>query len=158
MIHRGGACVTVADEDLGERIGVLVPPPDKENADGNFHIKKRGYCVSVTNSRARNHIYLSPFQVFDSLIPIGKEVYLKMESDCATQFKNKVGIRNGDSNFHRFAIRMIMCSPNVFEPEVGMAYVTYLFHGDQSSAVICVHPSDLLIRPGRRTVIKHVHI
>jgi len=158
MIHRGGACVTVADEDLGERIGVLVPPPDKENADGNFHIKKRGYCVSVTNSRARNHIYLSPFQVFDSLIPIGKEVYLKMESDCATQFKNKVGIRNGDSNLHRFAIRMIMCSPNVFEPEVGMAYVTYLFHGDQSSAVICVHPSDLLIRPGRRTVIKHVHI
>jgi hypothetical protein len=37
-----------------------------------------------------------------------------------------------------------------------MAYVSYLIHGDQNSDIVCVPPSDLLIRPSGRTIIKHV--
>jgi len=155
-IARAGACVTVADTEMGERIGVLVPPPDKENADGNFHIRQRCYYVSVANSRARNHVKMTPFQVFESLISIGTKVYLRLESATASQFMGRISLGMEDEDRERFVIQMVMCAPNVFEPEVGMAYVTYLIHGDQSSDVLCVPPSDLLIRPGRRTVIKHV--
>jgi hypothetical protein len=113
MINRAGACVTVADEDMGERIGIIMPPPVDPGSSavsrGNFDVQGRCYYVSVRNPRGRNYVTMTPFEVFDCLIPIGQEVFLKLESDSAHAFLRRTSLEmRRDSDRSRFVIRMVM--------------------------------------------------
>jgi len=154
MITRSGACVCLADEEMGERVGVLVPPPVDRYADCNFHVKERVYYVSATNRRARNYVKMSPFQVFSCLLPVGSKLFLKLDCQSAQHLVSSACV--SASRRANFVLYVVLTTPNVVQPEPGKVYVSYMLHGGQKCEVVCVYPSDLLIRSDGYSVLKEV--
>ena len=162
MVWRCGACVSVTEGCGGSNhlsVGCLVPPDDMEDEDGYSNTFDGNFCLSTMSYTALVRIGVTvrvPLLVMlQTLLPIGQELFLKMESQSAMPLQRRVQ----SSDFNQMALRVHLFSPGT-DPEVAKVYVACkmckLGKKVASPLVLTVHPWELLLEHGERSVLQEV--
>ena len=152
-IRRLGACVSV---DGGHRIGCLVPPSEEDSACGNMSCTDFTYRAKTMVDTV---IYVPVMDVMENLLPIGKRLYLLMESQSAARLLRRLTFPLPESSLGRHVLRVHLNSPDVVEPIIGKVYVAMLsMDGDLAcSETIPVDPWEIWLDKRGRNEILHVN-
>ena len=171
MVWRSGACVLIppkaGDQASREMIGCIVPPPgvDSEGAqlhsDGNYCYSIQSYFAGV---RVGEIIQVHVLDVMKHLLPIGKKLFLKCESQSAAPLIRRLKAPLSAESRSTHAIRVFLTGPSVKTPIPGKVYVAYAVgtsQGDEanqnnSGEIACVDPWELLASAGPRTIFESI--
>jgi hypothetical protein len=85
---------------------------------------------------------------------VGSKLFLKLDCQSAQHLVSSACVSAGRRA--NFVLYVVLTTPNVVQPEPGKVYVSYMLHGGQKCDVVCVYPSDLLIRSDGYSVLKEV--
>jgi hypothetical protein len=168
MIWRSGACVLIppraGDTVAREMIGCLIPPPSHDS-DGELIHSDGNYCYSIqkyfASVRMGETIPIHVLDVMKNLLPIGKKLFLKCESQSAAPLLRRITRPMSAEARSVHAIRVFLAGPDVKKPIAGKVYLAYAVgasHGHEASQnnsgeIVCVDPWELLTKEGQRTVI-----
>jgi len=173
MIWRSGACVLIppraGDPASREMIGCIVPPPpvqyDPEetsiHSDGNYCYSIQSYFATV---RMGETVPVHVLDVMKNLLPIGKKLFLKCESQSAAPLIRRLRAPLSAESRSTHAIRVFLTGPSVKTPIPGKVYVAYAVgasQGDEASQnnsgeIACVDPWELLVSTGQRTIFESI--
>ena len=140
MIWRSGACVSLArpDDDEGHDIACIIPVQN-----GNFIDNDCSYMVLFNSERPPKRMHFA--KVLEALIPVGTEVFVKLESQ--PHLNIAVGERR------RPLLSGRLNAPTVEAPEPGKIYVTCMQKpalarndvSDISCVTLILDPWDVLL-------------
>ena len=118
MIWRSGACIAW----MG-RVGCLVPPPGRNQHDGNFSIQDLGYTARLAHDE---EIKVSVMQTLSNLLPVGQKVFLDMSSDSAASVAKRLPVAIRQGELASTALKVHLSVPDTLEPQAGKVFVACL--------------------------------
>ena len=149
MIWRPGACIKRSDDET--KVACIVPPPDDVDKDGNFCLEERNYLAMI---RLDETIPVPAMKVMENLLPIGTEMFLKMESQSAARLVQRLSVAISNEQRRNCLIKVYLGSPDILKPAKGKLYVVCLVQKmfEMSDETLAVNPWDLTLDKGQNRV------